>query len=214
MMAAGFGASWASPPVMRYLLHKGADIHLRTKTGGTILHVACEFGAANMDVLRFLIDTLGYGVNQADDDGATPLHALLGRNGLVFEAFRFLVDRGANVNAASKSGTTILHTLAHYIMFYRTEGVHVLKYLLDKGANPNVQNSQGLTPLALADQNGWDLYKEAWELIQSGNYERDDELFAEQEQQDENEGKDAEEEAPEGELHPDLQDYVDSDTDE
>ena len=55
-----------------------------------------------------------------------------------------LVQRGADVNSRTKSGTTPLHTA---VLYRRTE---IAEYLIDKGADVNAKSSSGATPLGLA----------------------------------------------------------------
>ena len=95
--------------------------------------------------------------------GGTPLlvAATFGRA----EAAKFLIEKGANVNASSNDGATALHGAA---FFCRTETV---KLLLSRGADVNAKNSREETPLdAVAGE--WsqeleDIYKwlaELWKL--------------------------------------------------
>lgn len=56
-----------------------------------------------------------------------------------------LVQRGADVNSRTKSGTTPLHTA---VLYGRYE---VAEYLLDKGSEVNAKSAGGATPLSLAD---------------------------------------------------------------
>ena len=56
----------------------------------------------------------------------------------------FLVQRGADVNSRTKSGTTPLHTAVLYNHY------EVAEYLIGKGADVNAKSTSGVTPLALA----------------------------------------------------------------
>jgi len=55
-----------------------------------------------------------------------------------------LVQRGADVNSRTKSGTTPLHTA---VLYRRTE---IAEYLIGKGADVNAKSASGATPLGLA----------------------------------------------------------------
>jgi ankyrin repeat protein len=55
-----------------------------------------------------------------------------------------LLQRGADVNSRTKSGTTPLHTAVLYNHYETAE------YLIDKGAIVNSKSSSGVTPLELA----------------------------------------------------------------
>jgi DNA-binding beta-propeller fold protein YncE len=71
--------------------------------------------------------------------GATPLSdaALHGR----IEIVRYLIDRGANVEATNDDGNTPLHVAA---LLCRAE---IVQLLLDKGASPRTKNKRGETPI-------------------------------------------------------------------
>jgi hypothetical protein len=56
-----------------------------------------------------------------------------------------LIQRGADVNSRTKSGTTPLHTA---VLYGRYE---VAEYLIGKGADVNAKSASGATPLSLAD---------------------------------------------------------------
>jgi len=61
-----------------------------------------------------------------------------------------LVQRGADVNSRTKSGTSPLHTA---VLYGRRE---VAEYLLDKGADVNAKSASGATPLSLAQAANFD----------------------------------------------------------
>jgi len=71
--------------------------------------------------------------------GSTPLlvAATFGRA----EAAKFLIEKGANVNASSNDGATALHGAAFFCH------AEIVKLLLDKGAKVNAKNIRGETPL-------------------------------------------------------------------
>jgi ankyrin repeat protein len=81
-------------------------------------------------------------------DGFTPLHlaAFFGRP----EAVRFLLDRGADVDAAGTGWMTgtALHPAAS------SRKSEVVAMLLDAGADPDARQSGGWTPLHAAAKNG------------------------------------------------------------
>ena len=60
-----------------------------------------------------------------------------------------LVQRGADVNSRTKSGTTPLHTAVLYGRF------EVAEYLLDKGSEVNAKSASGATPMSLATAAGY-----------------------------------------------------------
>ena len=71
--------------------------------------------------------------------GGTPLlvAATFGRA----EAAKFLIEKGANVNASSNDGATALHGAAFFCH------AEIVKLLLDRGAIVNAKNIRGETPL-------------------------------------------------------------------
>jgi ankyrin repeat protein len=92
-------------PVVKLLLSNGADIHTRTKTNESILHIAVSRGTDDEDLklLQFLIDNKAP-VNAQDDEGSTPLHkaARLGNHKVV----NLLIENGADVNLQNNKGHT------------------------------------------------------------------------------------------------------------
>jgi ankyrin repeat protein len=67
-----------------------------------------------------------------------------GNEAEALETVKWLVDRGLDVNAATKTGDTALHGAA-----YRGAN-SIVTYLIEKGAKVNAANSAGLTPLDIA----------------------------------------------------------------
>lgn len=74
--------------------------------------------------------------------GASALHYAVMKGALPMVGL--LLQRGADVNSRTKSGTTPLHTAVLYGHF------EVAEYLLDKGADVNAKSASGVTPLNLA----------------------------------------------------------------
>jgi Ankyrin repeats (3 copies) len=75
--------------------------------------------------------------------GASALHYAVMKGEMPMVAL--LVQRGADVNSRTKSGTTPLHTA---VLYGRYE---IVEYLLDKGSDIDAKSSSGATPLSLAD---------------------------------------------------------------
>ena len=74
--------------------------------------------------------------------GASALHYAVMKGALPMVGL--LLQRGADVNSRTKSGTTPLHTAVLYGHF------EVAEYLLEKGADVNAKSASGVTPLNLA----------------------------------------------------------------
>jgi len=104
------------------------------------LFKACQRN--DIATIKRLLD-LGYEVNCTDTDtGSTPLHWACSKSQQ--HAIRFLVERGANINAQNKRGITPLHSL----IINRIEPLAF--WLIKKGADINITNNEGHTPVDLA----------------------------------------------------------------
>jgi ankyrin repeat protein len=117
MRAARFGDAAA----MRVLIEAGADVSKQQRNGNTALLFASgvgfqigDGGFARTDTgkeedaiaaIKLFLDA-GADVNQSTTNGDTPLHAAAARDG--GQIVRYLVSRGANLDAKDKSGRTAL----------------------------------------------------------------------------------------------------------
>jgi ankyrin repeat protein len=116
----------------RFLLENGADVNPTSNYGLSPLHCALKIGCG-MDVIALLLEH-GAVVNATDMSGSTPLHWLLGshqRDDLVLT--RFILENGADVNAISNDGCSILQ---HALLVGC--GAHVVALLLEHGADVSV----------------------------------------------------------------------------
>ena len=130
--------------VVRFLIEQGTDIHIKTKFGWNPVHIASK--NRHLDVLRILIDA---GIPTDIRNGAqmTPLALAASFKGAV-EIGRFLIERGADINARGDGGRVPLHFASGY-------GHHdMVQLLLDHGANPNIQEDALWSPLHQASANG------------------------------------------------------------
>lgn len=119
---------------------------------GVSLHEACALGLE--DRVRVHLDASPASVGTHSHDGFTPLHlaAFFGHRELAL----LLLDRGADVNARSKSerfarANTPLHAAA------ANKQVEVARLLVERGADVNAKDGHGFTPLALAANSKSDL---------------------------------------------------------
>ena len=101
-----------------------------------------------------------FNLNTRDNIGCTLLH--VAAQGANTEVVRFLVAKGADVNARDDEGNTPLHRaqmLGRNIKCLNDRGIaEISKLFLDKGADINAKNNLGLTSLHLAVQmphNAW-----------------------------------------------------------
>ncbi|XP_072180508.1 uncharacterized protein [Diadema setosum] len=98
-----------------------------------------------MQIACYLIQK-GADVNEASEDGMTPLHIAIQKGDL--ELFTCLVDNGADADAAAVDGDTPLHTAA------RAGNLQVVTSLVNKAADVNATNGRGQSPLHVAIQGG------------------------------------------------------------
>jgi len=103
-------AKASDPPSMALLLDKGADPNRAMKNGTTALMIAASRPgrgttvAQTVAALTVLLDHRA-DVNAATSDGATALHQAVGRGD---EIVKFLVEKGAKLDAQDKFGRTPL----------------------------------------------------------------------------------------------------------
>lgn len=107
--------------------------------------------AADVPLMRLLLDA-GADPTVTTNQQVTPLIAAAGMNrnmdsrvkGVAADAVRFLVERGADVNAANNVGDTALHIAG------AMGADAVAQILIEHGANMNAKNKKGWTPLTYA----------------------------------------------------------------
>lgn len=124
--------------MVKLLLDSGADCNVKDGVSeATALHEAAI--GDHVEIVRMLV-AAGAAADARDDDDRTPLF-----NGSVAVA-EVLVKAGADVNATSKNGRTVLHG---------TSDVPLTEFLLKNGADINAVDKRGRTPLyeAVRDEN-------------------------------------------------------------
>ena len=131
------------PDVLRLLLDRNADVHMRDDEGNTSLHFAASHG--HPEVARMLLERNAE-VNTRNNDGSTPLLRALGARNP--DAVWFLLDYNADVHMHDNEGNTPLQRAA------RNGLLNVSRKLLDRNADVNSCNHHGSTPLLLASENG------------------------------------------------------------
>ena len=126
-------AKFLEPEIMRALVAGGADISMTMRDGATALMLAAGAGSGGNSSRR--------GIAVIDGGQVEP-------ESLVLDTVRAAIDLGADVNAASQSGDTALHTAA-------SQGLEsVVKLLAEQGAQLNARNKRGLTPLGTLTATG------------------------------------------------------------
>ena len=126
------------------LLKSEAKKDVKTNNGATLLHFAAE--NKNSTVLRYILDHHYYAdINEPNERGFTPLH-LACANSKDIKSIEILLEYGADKDARSKDGQTMLHCAAE------NDDRTVLRYILEHHvfADINEPDDDGYTPLHLA----------------------------------------------------------------
>ena len=119
-----------------------------------LLHWACQNG--HLQIVEHLMTKDQFNdVNSLGSHDETPLHKAVeyGHSDVV----KFLIDKGAHVNAKNGEGKMPIHVLADEMLRKKecpTNGAEVAKILIEKGAYFGCKNSDGETPLHLAINSG------------------------------------------------------------
>jgi hypothetical protein len=87
-------------PVAKLLLERGADLHISTEYGSTLLHCAA-FGGQVKD-LEWVLSNTSIRVNSTNKNGSTPLMKAIEQQS--FEAAKLLVERGGNLFISDDDG--------------------------------------------------------------------------------------------------------------
>ena len=160
-----------NPQIVKFLLDHGADINSKNNEGITPIHYAVDrYTETAMDILKLLLKH-GADINSKDRKGNTPLHYVCSQfrldyqlpdNPAVHEPFyrgcfckkcqlerlKYLIARGANVNAQNEMGQTVLH-----LAVLEHAGDDVIEYLTKHGADLNLRDRNGMTVLDLVQKN-------------------------------------------------------------
>lgn len=115
--------------ILELLINKGADKNQLGRYQLSALHHAAHAGAIN--IIEYLLK-LGFDINNiTNTEQLSPLHiALLNKPNL--QLITFLLDQGADINAASTNGLTPLHYAVQ-----KGAGTKIINLLLNRGANLN-----------------------------------------------------------------------------
>ncbi len=116
--------------------HEKADVTICTRTGDTPLHLAAAH--CQTDMVNMLLE-MGASINQANNQGVTPLHVVCEHPGH-FDTVQLLLQKGARTAAREKAGLTALHMacrggkidIVQYLLHYTPEGTPPEKFPHEK----------------------------------------------------------------------------------
>ncbi len=123
--------------IAKYLISKGADVHVISQSGYTALHAAAASG--NPQIVELVISS-NVDANAKAKDGVTPLRLAAQAHDQV-DIATILINHGADVNVPDEDGRTALNwavTMNH---------LRTVELLLQLGADVNVVDNLGTTPL-------------------------------------------------------------------
>ncbi len=120
-----------NPSLVRLLLKRGARV--ATAPGGGLFAAAWYGDLENLGIL------LDAGANIEKVAGVTPFVAAWGWK--QFEAAKYLVKRGANVNFQDRKGRTALH-----LGLEREFDPKLLRWLVQHGATVEIEDKEGVSP--------------------------------------------------------------------
>ena len=103
-----FSAKSGSYNLFKFFADKGTDIHLKTVTGFTCLHLAASYGHLNL--CRKLIKKHGFDVHLTDNEGFTALHCSAECGS--YELIKLFADKGTDIHLRTKHGMNCLHIAA------------------------------------------------------------------------------------------------------
>ena len=131
---------------IKMLIRNGADIQASSSNGSTVLHLASEL--SNQEVVEFLLKLNEISVNATDNSNQTPLmHACYdgGRLGNI----KMLIRNGADIQASSSDGSTVLHFASAF------SNQEIVEFLLKVNKiSVNATSNSNQTPLMHACYNG------------------------------------------------------------
>ncbi|KAI9458501.1 ankyrin repeat-containing domain protein [Boletus coccyginus] len=177
------GTTSSSTPVIRFLLDKGASIHVTNSSGDTLLHlVTAHFSDTECLRRTKLLVHAGCDPHACNLAGEMPFHFAAreghilvmeyllslgislpsnimhtqlegGRLSGLLPVTRFLLEKGGDIHTVTKNGDTLLHLAAS--AHPEEDALELAKHLVRAGCIQCVVNSLQETPLRIAARNGF-----------------------------------------------------------
>ena len=133
-------------------IYRGDAVEAERLAAGRELDVFEASALGHRERLRELLDEDSSLANAWADDGFQPL-GLASFFGHV-DAARLLVERGAEVNSASRNAMKVMPLHSAAAAQEPVVRYEIAKLLLEAGAEPNARQQDEYTPLMAADQHG------------------------------------------------------------
>ncbi|MDR0392169.1 MAG: ankyrin repeat domain-containing protein, partial [Planctomycetaceae bacterium] len=181
--------------VVKFLVQNGCSVNEKNINGTTPLIQAAANANIDLNILKYLCEEKNAEINAKDNEGNTPL-IMSAKHAKRSSMTKYLIDRGADVNAVDKDGQNAMHCLTTSFLppdFYNysycgTEGscskfenfvsgtaivrftddiIDNISFLVDSGANINCVDKKGATPLLYAAQSNAEI-KTILRFLQKG----------------------------------------------
>jgi ankyrin repeat protein len=140
-----FAAESGNLEFFKYILSKNFDVYEKNVFGKSVLHLS-----RSKDITAYLLEELSFDVNERDYQGIVALMDVFSINDFQKQnsIIKYLVEKGADVNAQSNLGTTPIYMAAF------AGDYDAVKFLIENGANVNICDASNSTPLHAAAFSG------------------------------------------------------------